>query len=168
MYVHLLESGCGEPRDGLGDNGFIHLINSGSATLETTGRQERDGQSVMKPFWEINEADVQACLDATTWYPANNGYFREGGYSSNFLTWGGMPVTRCRVNLFRGLGPVLQIAEGHTVALPEAVHNMLDNRTDNTWPTTWFVSVLTDSSAFRFVYSVMANWVANFHRSGGP
>ncbi|MFN2439893.1 MAG: L-fucose isomerase, partial [Chitinophagaceae bacterium] len=141
--------------------GFIHLINSGSATLDGTGRQSSEGQPVMKPFWKISEEEAQACLDATTWYPANMGYFRGGGYSSNFLTRGNMPVTMCRLNLVKGVGPVLQIAEGWTVDLPENVHKTLDDRTDKTWPTTWFVPRLTGQGAFRHVYSVMTNWGAN-------
>lgn len=147
--------------DGAAKNGFIHLINSGSATLDGSARQQRNGQPVMKPFWEISEKEAQDCLDATTWYPANNGYFRGGGYSSKFVTKGGMPVTMCRMNLVKGLGPVLQIAEGHTIDLPEKVHKVLDERTDRTWPTTWFVPVLNDAPAFKDVYSVMANWGSN-------
>jgi L-fucose isomerase len=145
----------------MASGGFIHLINSGSATLDGTGRQTENGKPVMKPFWEIKDNEVQDCLDATTWYPGMNGYFRGGGYSSGFLTRGGMPVTMCRLNLVKGLGPVLQISEGFTIDLPEAVHKVLDERTDRTWPTTWFVPKLTGSGAFRDVYSVMANWGAN-------
>ncbi|MBN9385874.1 MAG: L-fucose isomerase [Chitinophagaceae bacterium] len=141
--------------------GFIHLINSGSATLDGSGRQRRDGAAVMKPFWEINHEEAQACLDATTWYPAATGYFRGGGYSSKFVTEGGMPVTMCRLNLVKGLGPVLQIAEGVTVSLPDHVHKVLDERTDKTWPTTWFVPRLTGEGAFTSVYDVMAHWGAN-------
>jgi len=141
--------------------GFIHLINSGSATLDGTARQTTDGKPVMKPFWNIDEQEAEECLKATTWYPANLDYFRGGGYSSNFLTKGEMPVTMCRLNLVKGLGPVLQIAEGWTVDLPENVHKTLDERTDRTWPTTWFVPRLTGSGAFKDVYSVMANWGAN-------
>jgi len=137
--------------------GFIHLINSGSAALDGSGQQ--NGQ--MKPFWEISESEAQACLDATTWYPANNGYFRGGGYSSQFVTKGGMPVTMCRLNLVKGLGPVLQIAEGHTIDLPQEVHDKLNERTDPTWPTTWFVPNLTGEGHFRDVYSVMNAWGAN-------
>jgi len=147
--------------DGKAEAGFIHLINSGSATLDGSGRQNRDGQPAMKPFWEISDKEVQACLDATTWYPANTGYFRGGGYSSNFLTKGNMPVTMCRLNLVKGVGPVLQIAEGWTIDLPENVHKTLDDRTDKSWPTTWFVPKLTGEGSFRDVYSVMANWGAN-------
>lgn len=147
--------------EGPGAHGFIHLINSGSATLDGSGRQERNGKPCMKPFWEIKETEVRACLEATTWYPANNGYFRGGGYSSQFVTSGGMPVTMCRLNLVDGLGPALQIAEGETIDLPEDVHKTLDERTDRTWPTTWFVPRLTGEGAFRDVYTVMANWGAN-------
>ncbi len=147
--------------EGAAAKGFIHLINSGSATLDGSGQQSEDGQPVMKPFWEITEEEAAACLDATTWYPANNGYFRGGGYSSKFVTKGGMPVTMCRVNLVRGLGPVLQIAEGETIDLPNEVHTTLDNRTDKTWPTTWFVPRLTGNGAFTDVYNVMAHWGSN-------
>lgn len=147
--------------EGEAANGFIHLINSGSATLDGTGRMTKNGKPVLKPFWEISEDEKQACLDATTWYPANLGYFRGGGYSSNFLSKGGMPVTMCRINLTKGLGPVLQLAEGWTVDLPENVHQTLDQRTDRTWPTTWFVPALTGSGAFTDVYSVMNNWGSN-------
>lgn len=147
--------------EGLGANGFIHLINSGSATLDGSGWQSIDGKPVMKPFWQITEDEVNACLKATTWYPANNGYFRGGGYSSKFVTKGGMPVTICRLNLIKGIGPVLQIAEGETIELPEKVHKILDERTDKAWPTTWFVPKLNGRGPFKDVYSVMANWGAN-------
>ncbi|WP_178988309.1 L-fucose isomerase [Winogradskyella schleiferi] len=146
---------------GAAANGFIHLINSGSATLDGTGQQTKNGTPVMKPFWDISKKEAQDCLDATTWYPANVGYFRGGGYSSNYLTKGKMPVTMCRLNLIKGLGPSLQIAEGYTIDLPEKVHQTLDERTDKTWPTTWFVPNLTGKGAFADVYSVMNNWGAN-------
>jgi L-fucose isomerase len=147
--------------EGRAAGGVIHLINSGAATLDATGRMERDGVPAMKPFWEITEQDVAAALDATTWYPATVGYFRGGGYSSNFVSRGGMPVTMSRINLVAGVGPVLQVAQGWTVDLPPEVHRTLDERTDPTWPTHWFVPELTGSGAFRDVYSVMANWGAN-------
>ena len=147
--------------EGDAKNGFIHLLNSGSAALDGTGEQEKDGKPVMKPFWEISEKEAQDCLDTTKWYPASLGYFRGGGYSSGFLTKGGMPVTMCRINLIKGIGPVLQIAEGWTIDLPEKVHKTLNERTDRTWPTTWFVPRLTDDSAFADVYSVMNNWGSN-------
>ena len=141
--------------------GFIHLINSGSATLDGSGQQQTDGKPSMKPFWEINQEEANKCLQATTWYPANNGYFRGGGYSSKFVTKGGMPVTMCRLNLVKGIGPVLQIAEGETLDLPQNVHDILDARTDKSWPTTWFVPRLTGKGAFTDVYNVMAHWGAN-------
>ncbi len=116
----------------------------------------------MKPSWEMTEADVEACLKATTWYPANRDYFRGGGFSSNFLTRGGMPVTMSRLNLVKGLGPVLQIAEGWTVDIDPEINKVLDKRTDPTWPTTWFVPRLCPGrDAFKDVYSVMNNWGAN-------
>ncbi len=141
--------------------GIIHLINSGAAALDGTGLQRINGQPAIKPFWEITPEEAAACLDATTWYPARVGYFRGGGFSSGFRTVGGMPVTMARVNLIKGLGPVLQIAEGWTVDLPDEVHHILNERTDPTWPTTWFAPNLTGSGPFKDVYSVMYNWGAN-------
>lgn len=146
---------------GLAENGFLHLINSGSTTLDATGEQQKDGESVMKPFWEISEAEVRACLQNTRWSPASLEYFRGGGFSSTFRTRGVMPVTMARVNLIKGLGPVLQIAEGYTMDLPPEVHHTLDDRTDPTWPTTWFVPRLTGKGSFGDVYSVMNSWGAN-------
>lgn len=146
---------------GRSEDGFIHLINSGAATLDGTGQQSVDGEPAMKAFWDIEDKEVKACLDATTWYPANRDYFRGGGFSSNFLSKGGMPVTMTRVNLIKGIGPVIQIAEGWTVDIPENVHDVLDKRTDKTWPTTWFVPRVTGEGAFQDVYSVMANWGSN-------
>ncbi len=151
----------GHTLEGRAKNGIIHLINSGSTTLDGTGRQQDDGNPSMKPFWEITDNEVQACLDATRWCPADLEYFRGGGFSSQFLTTGGMPVTMSRINLVRGLGPVMQIAEGVTVDLPADVHEVLNYRTDRTWPTTWFVPNLTGKGPFKDVYSVMANWGAN-------
>ena len=141
--------------------GMIHLINSGATTMDATGAMTCDGKPVMKHFWDITDSDVQAALKATTWCPANNGYFRGGGFSSRFFTQGGMPITLSRVNRIHGLGPVLQIAEGYTYAPPQEVHDILDKRTDPGWPTTWFVPNLTGKGAFKDVYSVMANWGAN-------
>jgi L-fucose isomerase len=147
--------------EGRAAGGVIHLINSGAATLDATGLMEIEGEPAMKPFWEITEADAKACLDATSWYPATTEYFRGGGFSSNFLTRGGMPVTMSRINLVAGVGPVLQLAQGWTVELPPDVHKTLNERTDPTWPTHWFAPELTGNGAFRDVYSVMANWGAN-------
>ena len=141
--------------------GMIHLINSGAATLDATGLQKKDGQPAMKPFWQITQDEADQCLNATDWYPAATGYFRGGGYSSGFLTKGEMPMTMSRINIIKGLGPVLQIAEGWTVDIPADVHKTLNERTDPTWPTHWFVPRLTGESAFKDVYSVMANWGAN-------
>jgi L-fucose isomerase len=146
---------------GRAEGGFIHLINSGAATLDATGQMTIDGQPAMKPFWAITPEDAQRCLDVTKWYPASVGYFRGGGFSSGFLTRGEMPVTMSRINLVKGLGPVLQIAEGYTVDLPEDVYNTLNERTDPTWPTHWFVPNVTGSGPFGDVYSVMYNWGAN-------
>lgn len=143
------------------ENGLIHLINSGPCALDATGRQTADGKPVLKPYWELTQEDVRACLEATEWCPADRGYFRGGGFSTRFATRGGMPMTMSRINLVKDFGPVLQLAEGYTVALPPEVHDALDRRTNPTWPTTWFVPRLTGSGAFRDVYSVMANWGAN-------
>jgi L-fucose isomerase len=151
----------GRELTGTAAGGIIHLINSGATTLDATGQQEKDGKPAMKPFWEVKEAEAQKCLDATQWCPASLGYFRGGGFSSNFRSKGGMPVTMSRVNLVAGLGPVLQIAEGYTAELEPEVHKILDERTDPTWPTTWFAPILTGKGAFSDVYSVMANWGAN-------
>jgi L-fucose isomerase len=146
---------------GAASEGIIHLINSGSAALDGTGRQSMDGKPAMKPFWEISEEEAQACLDHTRWCPANRGYFRGGGFSSQFATRGDMPITLARLNLIKGLGPALQIAEGYTVELAEDMHNILNERTDPAWPTTWFAPRLTGKGPFRSVYDVMANWGAN-------
>ena len=148
--------------EGRAENGFIHLINSGAAALDATGKsKDAGGNPVMKPWWEMTQVDADACLEATDWCPASLGYFRGGGFSSHFKTSAEMPVTMMRLNLIDGLGPVLQIAEGYTVTLPDEVHNILDKRTDPTWPTTWFAPRLTGEGAFTDVYSVMANWGAN-------
>ncbi|MGQ8871984.1 L-fucose isomerase [Paenibacillus sp. TSA_86.1] len=151
----------GHQLEGHAAAGILHLINSGSAALDGTGEQSRDGKPVLKPFWEITDEEVQHCLKATSWRPASVEYFRGGGYSADFLTKGGMPVTMTRLNLVKGLGPVLQIAQGYTVDLPEDVHDTLDQRTDPTWPSTWFAPILTGSGAFTSVYEVMNQWGAN-------
>ncbi len=151
----------GKAATGKAQDGIIHLINSGSAALDGCGRQQRNGQPAMKPFWDIEPQEVKACLEATRWCPASLGYFRGGGFSSQFVTVGEMPVTLSRLNLVKGLGPVLQIAEGYTVELPDDMHQILNQRTDPTWPTTWFAPILTGTGAFCDVYSVMANWGAN-------
>lgn len=148
--------------EGLAENGFIHLINSGAAALDGSARsKDSEGKPCMKPWYEMKEEDVTACLEATQWCPASAGYFQGGGFSSQFYTKAEMPVTLMRVNLVHGVGPTLQIAEGYTVVLPEEVHDILNQRTDPTWPTTWFAPRLTGEGAFSDVYSVMANWGAN-------
>ena len=146
---------------GAAAGGILHLINSGAATLDGSGQQSREERPVMKPFWDITKEEAQKCLDATTWHPSITEYFPGGGWSSRFLTRGGMPVTMCRLNLIKGLGPALQIAEGVTVDLPAGVHEVLDQRTNPTWPTTWFAPNVTGQGAFRDVYTVMNNWGAN-------
>ncbi len=151
----------GHEVDGNAKDGLIHLINSGSAALDGSGQQTEDGWPAMKPFWEISEEEKNACLEATSWHPSVTEYFPGGGWSSKFVTKAGMPITMSRVNMVKGLGPVLQIAEGWTVELPEDVHQKLDDRTNNTWPTTWFAPRLTGRGAFSDTYSVMANWGAN-------
>ena len=156
-----VERVTGYKLEGLAANGLIHLINSGSAALDGSGEQTIDGEPAMKPFWEISDEEVQKTLDATTWYPADCGYFRGGGFSSKFISKGGMPVTMSRINLIKGLGPVLQLAEGWTVDIPAEVHKVLDDRTNKTWPTTWFAPRLTGEGNFADVYSVMNNWGAN-------
>lgn len=156
-----VERVTGHKPKGLAKKGFIHMINSGSAALDGTGQQTKDGKPAIKPFWEITEEEVQNCLAATSWRPASTGYFRGGGFSSDFLTKGNMPVTAARLNLVKGLGPVLQIAEGYSVEIPEEMHDILDKRTDPTWPTTWFVPNITGEGAFKDVYTVMNNWGAN-------
>ena len=151
----------GKELTGLAANGVIHLINSGATTLDGTGRMDLDGRPALKEPWNITEEETKACLAATTWSPANRDYFRGGGYSSTFLTRGGMPVTMSRLNMVDGLGPVLQIAEGWTVDLDAEVHDIINQRTDKTWPTTWFAPRLTGKAPFKDVYSVMNNWGAN-------
>ena len=151
----------GKTMTGLAENGLIHLINSGSTALDGSGEQTEDGKPVMKQFWDITEDDVDKCLKATQFCPADIGYFKGGGFSTDFLTKGGMPVTMSRINLVKGLGPVLQIAEGYTVELPSDVHDVLDERTNPTWPTTWFAPRLTGEGRFKDVYTVMLNWGAN-------
>ncbi len=157
-----VERVSGRKLTGRAADGIIHLINSGSCCLDATGcQQDADGNPVMKPFREISQQEAEACLKATTWYPASREYMRGGGYSSCFLTRGEMPMTMCRINLVKGQGPVLQIAEGWAVNVDEHIYRTIDKRTDPTWPTTWFAPRLTGQGPFRDVYSVMNNWGAN-------
>lgn len=147
--------------EGAAAGGLLHLINSGSAALDGTGEQSIDGKPAIKPFWDITDEEADACLAQTQFRPASQEYFRGGGFSTDYLTKGGMPVTMARLNLVKGLGPVLQLVEGFTVELPGEVHDTLDQRTDPTWPTTWFAPKLTGKGSFQSVYDVMNNWGAN-------
>lgn len=157
-----IERVTGWKPDGILADGAIHLINSGSCTLDGTGQQsDKDGNPVMKPFWEIKDEEVEKMLDATSWHPASLEYMRGGGYSSQFLTRPGMPVTMCRVNLIKGIGPVLQIAEGWTATFPDEVFQIINKRTDQIWPSTFFVPRTTGKGRFTDVYSVMNYWGAN-------
>lgn len=142
--------------------GFLHLINSGAACLDACGEvKDENGNGVMKPFWEMTEEDQKACLDATEWCCADSGYFRGGGFSSRYLTRAEMPATMIRLNIVKGVGPVLQICEGYTVNLPDEVSDKLWKRTDYTWPCTWFTPRTTGQGAFKTAYDVMNNWGAN-------
>ena len=145
-------------------DGFIHLINSGASALDFAGVcTDENGNPVCKQWWDVTDEDIKKISEATEWAPADNGYFRGGGYSSRFVTKAEMPITMMRLNLVKGLGPVLQIAEGWTVALPDEVTDILWKRTDYTWPCTWFAP-RTDGkpgSAFENAYTVMRNWGAN-------
>ena len=143
--------------------GFIHLINSGACCLDASGEaKDENGNGVMKEWWNVTEEDQKAILDATTWNAADLGYFRGGGYSSRFLTTAEMPATMIRLNLVKGLGPVLQIAEGWTVKLPDEVSDKLWKRTDYTWPCTWFAPRCDGKEGpFKTAYDVMNNWGAN-------
>ena len=155
-YGYELEGKAGEA------GGFIHLINSGACCLDACGRViDGNGNAVIKPFWEMTDADIRACLEATEWAPADLGYFRGGGFSSRFITAAEMPVTMIRVNIVKGIGPVIQIAEGYTVELPEDVADAVWKRTDYTWPCTWFAPRTTGKGAFKTAYDVMNNWGAN-------
>lgn len=151
----------GKELTGTAKNGLIHLKNSGSAALDGTGKQEKNGEPAMKPFWEIDREEVEECLNETTWRPALLDYFRGGGFSSEYKTKAEMPLTMSRINIIKDLGPTLQIAEGRSVDLPEEIHDPLDQETDPTWPTTWFVPKLTGEGPFENVYSVINNWGAN-------
>ncbi|WP_066645078.1 L-fucose isomerase [Christensenella timonensis] len=151
----------GKELTGHAANGLIHLINSGTTALDATGEQQKDGKPAMKPFWEITEEEAQKCLDATTWHADMLGFFRGGGFSSHFVSRGGMPLTMIRLNRVAGLGPVLQFVEGYSCELEPDVHRILDQRTCPTWPTTWFAPIVADQYACKSVYDVMANWGAN-------
>ncbi len=157
-----VERVSGKKPEGIAAGGFIHLINSGATALDGSGVAKNDkGEGCMKPYWEMTDADIDACLKATDWCRAGYDNFRGGGFSSHFRCRAEMPITMLRLNIIEGLGPVLQIAEGWTANLPDEIHAPLEDRTNPTWPTTWFVPRLTGKGAFADVYSVMANWGAN-------
>lgn len=148
--------------EGIAKAGFMHLINSGAAALDGAGRMtDENGNPVMKEWWKVTDKDIKETMKNVSWSPANRGYFRGGGFSSSFSTKGEMPVTLVRVNMVDGIGYTMQIAEGWTAELPEKVNRILLDRTDRTWPSTWFVPRLNDTNAFGSVYNVMANWGAN-------
>lgn len=151
----------GHQLEGAAASGLLHLINSGPAALDGSGQQSINGEPALKPFWEIAAAEVKACLEATTWHPSMTEYFPGGGWSTRYVTRGSMPATIFRLNLVEGLGPALQIAEGETVELPAKAHKLLEDRTNPTWPTTWFSPYTNGRGAFRDTYSVMNNWGAN-------
>jgi L-fucose isomerase len=151
----------GREAAGPASQGLLHLINSGAAALDGCGKQMKDGQPAMKPFWEITPREALACLAATTWPPAVYEYFRGGGFSSSYGTRADMPATLFRLNLIKGLGPALQIAEGHIADLPAELYAVLEGRTNPTWPTHWFAPRLNGSGPFRDTYSVMNAWGAN-------
>ncbi len=143
-------------------DGFIHLINSGACCVDACGEvKDENGNAVMKKWWEMTDKDIDACMQATTWPYADLGYFRGGGYSSRFVTKAEMPCTMVRLNMVKGLGPVMQIAEGWTVCIPDEVTDKLWKRTDYTWPCTWFAPRVTGKGAFKTAYEVMNNWGAN-------
>ncbi len=143
-------------------DGFIHLINSGACCLDACGEvKDENGNGTMKQWWDVTEEDQKKIMEATTWNAADNGYFRGGGFSSRFLTRAEMPATMIRLNLVKGLGPVLQIAEGWTINLPDDVSDTLWKRTDYTWPCTWFAPRCTGEGAFKTAYDMMNNWGAN-------
>ncbi len=156
-----VERVTGHQLEGAASGGLLHLINSGPAALDWTGEAQIDGKSALKPWYQLSGEEAQKCLDATKWCTSDLGYFPAGGWSTDFTTRGNLPMTMYRINLVKGLGPVLQIAEGYSVELPENVHEILDARTSPTWPTTWFAPILLGDGAFRDTYSVMNAWGAN-------
>ena len=144
------------------NGGIIHLLNSGAACLDACGEcKDENGNAIMKKWWEVTDEDIKKMTDATVWCEAGFDNFRGGGFSSHFTTRAEMPVTMIRLNLVKGLGPVMQIAEGWTVNLPDEVSDTLMERTNPTWPCTWFAPRCTGEGAFKTAYDVMNNWGAN-------
>ena len=162
--IDAVEKATGHKLTGLAEksDGFLHLINSGASCLDACGlAKDKDGNNLIKPWFDITEEDKETILKATTWNPADVGYFRGGGYSSRFLTEAEMPVTMMRLNLVKGLGPVMQLVEGYTIKLPDEVSDKIWKRTDYTWPCTWFAPIITGEGPFKSAYDVMNNWGAN-------
>lgn len=157
-----LERVSGYKPTGKAKNGFMHLINSGASALDGNGcAKDSLGNPVMKSWWDVTEKDQKEMLTNTLWAPSNKGYFRGGGFSSKFSTDVEMPVTMIRINMIGNM-PTLQIAEGWTVNIPKEVTLQLWERTDPTWPCTWFAPRINENdNAFKSVYDVMANWGAN-------
>jgi len=157
-----VKAATGYQLEGRAGSGILHLINSGPAALDWTGEMSDEaGRPTLKSWWQITPEEADACLKATKWCASDLGYFPAGGWSTDFTTRGEMPATMYRLNLVKHLGPVLQIAEGYVVSLPDEVHDALDVRTNPTWPTTWFAPILTGENQFRDAYSVMNSWGAN-------
>ncbi|WP_086444298.1 L-fucose isomerase [Candidatus Enterococcus lemimoniae] len=155
-----VERMTGKKLQGKASNGVLHLLNSGASALDGTGAVKgQDGQSVMKAFWEMTEADIQQCLDKTKWCRANYEYFRGGGFSSQYVSEGNLPLTMIRINLVDGVGPTLQLIEGYTCELELEIHDTLNQRTDQTWPTIWFAPCLEDQDTS--VFDVMNYWGSN-------
>lgn len=162
--IDAVEKATGHKLTGLAEksDGFLHLINSGASCLDACGlAKDKEGNNLIKPWFDITEEDKETILKATTWNPADVGYFRGGGYSSRFLTEAEMPVTMMRLNLVKGLGPVMQLVEGYTIKLPDEVSDKIWKRTDYTWPCTWFAPIITGEGPFKSAYDVMNNWGAN-------
>lgn len=162
--IDAVEKATGHKLTGLAEksDGFLHLINSGASCLDACGlAKDKDGNNLIKPWFDITEEDKETILEATTWNPADVGYFRGGGYSSRFLTEAEMPVTMMRLNLVKGLGPVMQLVEGYTIKLPDEVSDKIWKRTDYTWPCTWFAPIITGEGPFKSAYDVMNSWGAN-------
>ena len=151
----------GKGLKGIAKQGIIHLLNSGSCCLDAAGAMKDKGKPVFKNWWDVTQKDMDATMRATKWVPAAVEYFRGGGFSSSFLTPGGMPLTMTRISIAKGQGPVLQIAEGWSVALDPKQQETLMLRTNPEWPCTWFTPRLTGHGSFTDVYSVMNNWAAN-------
>ena len=151
----------GKGLKGAAKQGIIHLLNSGSCCLDAAGEMKENGKRVFKNWWEVTQKDIDATMKATKWVPAGVEYFRGGGFSSSFLTPEGMPLTMTRISYVKGQGPVLQIAEGWSVALDKEQNEKLMLRTNPEWPCTWFTPRLTGKGFFKDVYSVMNAWAAN-------